>query len=194
LRATGYADLVMSAIISLLRGINLGGHRKIKMDELRILYETLGLEEPKTFIQSGNVVFRSKERNLTRLAKRIEEAIERKFGFRADVILRTASEMKEVVRKNPFAKRRDIVPSKLLVTFLANNLPTEVQEKLGKIEADPEEVRTERCEIYIYFPDGMGRSKLTPVIGRILQNTGTGRNWNTVIKLLEMAEKLEAAE
>jgi uncharacterized protein (DUF1697 family) len=194
LRATGYADLVMSAIISLLRGINLGGHRKIKMDELRILYETLGLEEPKTFIQSGNVVFRSKERNLTRLAKRIEEAIERKFGFRADVILRTASEMKEVVRKNPFAKRRDIVPSKLLVTFLANNLPTEVQEKLGKIEADPEEVRTERREIYIYFPDGMGRSKLTPVIGRILQNTGTGRNWNTVIKLLEMAKSLEAAE
>jgi len=184
----------MSAIISLLRGVNLGPHRKINMNDLRIVYETLGLEEPKTFINSGNVVFRSKERNLARLAKLIEDAIERKFGFRADVILRTTSEMKEVVSKNPFAKRREIEPSKLLVTFFTESLSAEVQDKLRKIAADPEEVRVASRELYIYFPDGQGRSKLTPVLGRILKNTGTGRNWNSVLKLLEIAASLEASE
>jgi uncharacterized protein (DUF1697 family) len=190
----GYADLVMPAIISMLRGVNLGGHHKISMEELRLVYETLGLEEPKTFIQSGNVVFRSKDQNLPRLAKRIEDAIERKFGFRAEVIQRTASEMKEVIRKNPFSKRRDIEPGKLLVMFFSDNFSAEVQAKLVKIETNPEEVRVAGRELYIYFPDGQGRSKLTPVLGRILKNTGTGRNWNTVTKLLAMAESLETSK
>ena|SRR5436190_5852711 len=181
----------MPAIVSMLRGVNLAGHHKIKMDELRILCETLGLEEPKTFIQSGNVVFGSEEQNLSRLAKRMEDAIERKLGFRPEVILRTASEIREVIRKNPFAKRRGIEPGKLLVMFLATNLSDEIQEKLQKIETNPEEIRVAARELYIYFPDGQGRSKLTPVLGRILKNTGTGRNWNTVMKLLAMAESLE---
>src|SRR5262249_44047960 len=185
---------VMTAIIAMLRGVNLGGHNKINMGELRIVCESLGLEEPKTFINSGNVVFRSKDRNLTGLAKRIEDAIERKFGFHSDVILRTASEMRDVIRKNPFAKRPGIEPSKLLVTFFADNLSAGVQEKLAKIEADREEVRIAGRELYIYFPDGQGRSKLTPVLGRILKNTGTGRNWNTVMKLLAMAETLEPSK
>jgi uncharacterized protein (DUF1697 family) len=166
----------MPAIISMLRGVNLGGHHKISMEELRLVYETLGLEEPKTFIQSGNVVFRSKDQNLPRLAKRIEDAIERKFGFRAEVIQRTASEMKE------------------LVMFFSDNFSAEVQAKLVKIETNPEEVRVAGRELYIYFPDGQGRSKLTPVLGRILKNTGTGRNWNTVTKLLAMAESLETSK
>jgi len=183
----------MAAIISMLRGVNLGGHHKVNMEELRLLYEGLGLEEPKTFIQSGNVVFGSKERNLARLAKQIEDAIERKLGFHSDVILRTASEMREVIRKNPFAKLRGIEPSKLLVMFLAAQPDPETREKLEKIEANPEEVRLEGRDVYIYFPDGQGRSKLTPVLGRILKNTGTGRNWNTVAKLLAMAESRETA-
>ena len=181
----------MAAIVSLLRGVNLGPRNKINMNELRIVYETLGLEAPKTFINSGNVIFRSKEQNLSRLAKRIEEAIERKFGFHSEVILRTDLELRQIIRQNPFAKRRDIEPGKLLVMFLATNLPAEIQEKVEKIESHPEEIRIGARELYIYFPDGQGRSKLTPVLGRILKNTGTGRNWNTVTKLLEMAEKLE---
>jgi len=184
----------MSTIISMLRGVNLGGHNKINMGELRIVCETLGLEEPKTFINSGNVVFRSKEKDLTRLGKRIEDAIERKFGFHSDVILRTASEMRDVIRKNPFAKRRGIEPSKLLVMFLAAHPEPETRERLEKIEAHPEVVRLEGRDLYIYFPDGQGRSKLTPALGRILKNTGTGRNWNTVTKLLAMAESLEKSK
>ena len=184
----------MTAIISLLRGVNVGGHSKIKMDELRAVYESLGLEEPKTFIQSGNVVFRSKERNLTKLAERIEDAIESKFNLRPDVILRTAPEIRETVRKNPFAKRRGIEPGKLLVLFLASDPSSEIQEKLQTIKGHPEELRLQGRDLYIYFPDGQGRSKLTPVLGRILKNTGTGRNWNTVTKLLEMAEELEASK
>jgi uncharacterized protein (DUF1697 family) len=185
---------VMAAIISMLRGVNLGGHNKINMGELRIVCESLGLEEPKTFINSGNVVFRSKERDLKKLAKRTEDAIERKFGFRPEVILRTASEMKEVIRKNPFDKRRDVEPAKLLVMFFSTDLSPETREKLGKIEGHPEEVRIAGRELYIYFPEGQGRSRLTPVLGRILKNTGTGRNWNTVIKLLAMAESLEGSK
>jgi len=111
----------MAVLISMLRGVNLASHRRIKMDALRLLYESLRLRDPQTYVQSGNVVFRTEERDLARLANRIENEIERKFGFRADVILRTTSEMRDVIARNPFAKRRGIEPSKLLVTFLASD-------------------------------------------------------------------------
>ena len=84
----------MAAIISLLRGVNVGGHNKIKMEELRALYESLELREPQTYVQSGNVVFSSKERNLATLAGKIEDAIEKKCGFCPEVVLRTVSEMR----------------------------------------------------------------------------------------------------
>ncbi len=178
----------MPAIISLLRGVNVGGHHKIKMDELRALYESLGLRDPQTYVQSGNVVCESKERNLAALAGKIETAIEKKFGFRPDVVLRTASEMRDVVTRNPFAKRKDTNPSKLIVFFLTRD-PGEFA-----ITTEREEVHFRGRELYIYFPDGMGRSKLVPVLSRALKNTGTARNWNTVTKLLAMAEALEAAQ
>ena len=164
------------------------------MEDLRLLYESLGLEKPKTLINSGNVVFRSKETNVAKLAKRIEDAIEKKFGFHSDVLLRTAAELRKTVQKNPFRKRDDIDPGKLLVTFLPSDPFPEIREKLAKLEGYPEELRLESRELYIYFPNGQGRSKLTPVLGRILKDSGTGRNWNTVTKLLEMAEELEAAD
>ena len=183
----------MPAIISLLRGVNVGGHNKIKMDELRTVYESLGLRDPQTYVQSGNLVFHSKVRDLVLLARRIEDAIETKFGFRPDVVLRTTSEMREVVAKNPFAKRRGLDPSKLAVTFLAEDPAAAVREAVLVIKADPEELHLRGRELYIYFPDGMGRSKLVPALSRALKNSGTARNWNTVTKLLAMAEALEAA-
>src|SRR2546427_789062 len=106
------------AVISMLRGVNLGS-RRIKMDALRDLYESLGLKDPQTYVASGNVVFQTKERDLARLTARIEAAIEKTFGFSSDVLLRTAPEMKDVIARNPFAKRRDINPGKLLAVFLA---------------------------------------------------------------------------
>src|SRR5207249_12242038 len=95
----------MTVIISMLRGVNVGGHNKIKMDALRALYESLKLRDAQTYVQSGNVIFRSDERDIARIAKRIEAGIERTFVFRPAVILRTAAEMREVIARSPFAKQ-----------------------------------------------------------------------------------------
>lgn len=182
----------MAVLVSMLRGINVGGHNKVNMGELRSLYESLGLQDAQTYVQSGNVVFRTKERNLAALAKRIEEGIERRFGFRVDVIVRTASELRDVIARNPFAKRRAVDPGKLLVTFLANHPSAQARDQVLKINIYPEELHIDGREVYIYFPDGMGRSKLSwPTIGKKLGTTGTGRNWNSVTTLLEIAEQLE---
>jgi uncharacterized protein (DUF1697 family) len=185
----------MAVVVSLLRGVNVGGHNKIKMEALRALYESLELQDPHTYVQSGNVVFKTAQRNLVLLAKRIEDGIEKGFGFRPAVIVRTPSELRDVITKNPFAKRHGIDPSKLLVTFLARDPGPEARDKVLQIKADPEELRFCGREFYIYFPNGMGRAKLPwAAIEKTLKTPGTGRNWNTVTKLLEIAERLEAAQ
>jgi len=184
----------MAVLVSMLRGVNVGGHNKVGMSELRVLYESLGLQEPQTYVQSGNVVFRSKERKAAAVAKQIEDAIEQRFGFRCDVIVRTPAELKDVIAGNPFAKRRSIDPGKLLVTFLANQPAAEARDQVLKMKTDPEELHIDGREVFIYFPNGMGRSKLSwPAIGKKLGTTGTGRNLNSVIKLLEIAERLAEA-
>ena len=182
----------MSVVISLLRGINVGGNRKIKMDALRDLYVSLDLRDVQTHVQSGNVVFRTKERNLARLTKRIEDAIEQTFGFHSNVIVRTRAELSDVIVRNPFAKRRGIEPAKLLVTFLGAVPAAEALQKLRGIKADPEELYFDGRELYIYFPNGAGRSKLPwASVEKLLNVPGTARNWNSVVKILEIADKLE---
>ncbi len=162
----------MPVLISMLRAVNLPNHNKIKMETLRTLYSSLKFDNPQTYLQSGNVIFKTGERKLDVVAKRIQSGIEKKFACRTDIILRTTAALRGVVAKNPFAKRSNIEPSKLLVAFLAG---------------DPR-------ELYIYFPDGVGKSKLPwPRIYKILNTPGTGRNWNSVTKMLEMAEDLEAS-
>ena len=184
----------MTVIICMLRGVNVGGHNMIKMDALRALHESLGLLDAQTYIQSGNVVFRTTGRDLASLAKKIGDAIEKSFGFRPGVILRTPSELREVIARNPFAARTGIDPRKLLVTFLLDDPGTDARKKALSIKTDPEELRIVSREVYVYYPDGMGRSKLpAALIEKTLRTPGTGRNWNTVTTLLEMAEKLEAS-
>src|SRR5271157_957874 len=185
-------ESAMTVIISMLRGVNVGGHNKIKMDALRDLFESLGLRDAQTYVQSGNVVFRTDAKNIAPLAKRVEDAIELKFGFRPGVILRSTAELRDVIARNPFAKRRGIDASKLLVTFLAAAPSPEARDEILRIKTSPEEVRIDDRELYVYFPDGMGRSKVWPAIEKALKKSGTGRNWNTVTKLLEIAERLEA--
>jgi uncharacterized protein (DUF1697 family) len=185
----------MAVVISMLRAVNVGGHNKIKMDALRALYVSLKLRDPQTYVQSGNVVFRTAERDLLLLSKRIQSAIARKFGCNPDVILRTISELRDVVARNPFAKRRGVEPNKLLVSFLAADPGSEAREKVLQLKTDPEELRIDGRELYIYFPNGMGRPKLSwAALDKALKTPGTGRNWNSVTKLLEMAEQMEAAE
>lgn len=182
----------MAVMICMLRGVNLAGKRKIKMEALRALYESLELRDAKTLLQSGNVVFRTERRDLVALAKNIESAIERKFGFHSDVILRTSSELRDAIAKNPFAKRAGIDASRLLVSFLVSEPEAEARGNVMRIKAEPEELRIDGREVYIYFPNGMARPKLSmTLVERTLKTSWTGRNWNTVRKLLEMAEGLE---
>src|ERR1039457_2981503 len=105
----------MTAMICLLRGVNVGGHNQIKMDALRALCESLKLCNAQTYIQSGNAVFQTKERDAAKLAAQIESAVEKKHGFRPDVVLRSSSEMRDVIARNPFSKRKGIEPNKLAV-------------------------------------------------------------------------------
>ena len=181
----------MTAIIGMLRGVNVGPHNRISMEALRALCGSLDLEGAETYVQSGNVVFRSKERNLSALAKRFEDALEKKFGFRAPLVLRTAAEMRTVIRNNPFAARKEIEPGKFHVIFLTEELSPEARKQLEAAKVGPEEIKAHAREVFVYYPNGMGRSKLPPVMERILKKAGTARNWNSVTNLLEMADKLE---
>jgi uncharacterized protein (DUF1697 family) len=182
----------MPVMIALLRGINLAGRNRVKMDELRKLCELHKLHNVQTHIQSGNIVFRTEDKDVARLAKRLEEAIKRKFGFHADVVVRSLSELKQILARSPFASRNGLEPGKLIVTFLACDLAKEKCDRILGIKAGREEVKLGKRELYIYYPDGMGKSKLVPALDRVLEKTGTARNWNTVTKLLEMAEAMEA--
>jgi uncharacterized protein (DUF1697 family) len=185
----------MPVIICMLRGVNVGGHNLIKMDALKVLCVSLKLKDPHTYVQSGNVIFKTDEKDVAKLAKRIQDTIDKNFGFRPEVILRTAADFRDVIKRNPFAKRNGIEPSKLLVTFLAAGPGKEAREQALDINTDPEELHIIGREAYIYFLNGQGRSKLPwPKIERALQTSGTGRNWNSVTKMLEIAEKLEASQ
>ena len=178
----------MPVLISMLRGVNVGGHHKVKMDELRALYESLGFEDVQTYINSGNVLFRTAARDLVRLRQRIEDAIERACGFRPDVILRTPSDLEGVLARNPFAARPGMDPGKLAIHFLAADPSAAALEQVRAIDADPEELHIDGRELYIYFTNGMARPTLSlPKVEKALRTSGTSRNWNTVRKLLEMA-------
>jgi uncharacterized protein (DUF1697 family) len=160
------------------------------MEALRALCESLGLEGPRTLIQSGNIVFRTNQRDLRRIAARLEQAIERGHGFRPAVVLRTLAEMRDVAARNPFGARTDLDPARLVVTFLADRPEAPARRKVLAMKTDPEELRLDGREMFIYFPLGMGRSKLpVPQIEKTLGTPGTARNWNTVRKLLDMAEE-----
>ena len=183
----------MPVLICLLRGVNLGGYNKIKMDALRAICTSLKCESPQTLLQSGNVVFRTGNKNPPRLAKLLGTAIENKLGFRREVLLRTVPELREVITRNPFAKRSGIEPSKLLVTFLGSELDAPAKEALPAMDIAPEEIHALGRELYIYFPNGQARPKLSwSRTEKIIGPAFTSRNWNTVTKLLQLGEELEA--
>ena len=178
----------------MLRAVNVGGHGKIKMDALRALYSPLKFESPQSYLQSGNVIFKTSERNLDAVAKRLHSAIEKKFSCSTDVILRTTDDFRTIIKRNPFAKRADVEPGKLVVIFLAADPGNEARKAVLDQKFSPEELHATGRELYIYFPNGQGKSKLPfPRIYKLLQTPGTGRNWNSVTNMLEMAEKLESA-
>ena len=148
-----------------------------------------------TYIQSGNLVFREDSGDPRTVARKLEDGIEAKFGFRPAVIVRTTPEMRKVIAKNPFAGRSGIEPSRLLVLFMASAPTRQALEQVLALPCEPEELRSQGRELYIYYPNGMARPKIPMArIEKLLASSSTGRNWNTVNKLMAMAEVLEGSD
>jgi len=178
--------------ICLIRGVNVGGNKLLKMDALRTLCEAIGVTGAKTYLQSGNVVFRSSlDRSV--LAKRIEDGIRKATGFEAKVILRTASEMRAVIAANPFTTGPQPDPRAFLVAFLGGEIGKDARTLLSRLKIDSEELHFGSHELYLYLPDGIAGSKLSNALTeKKLGVNVTARNWNTVSALLEMAEELSS--
>ena len=180
----------MTACVSLFRGINVGGNHQVNMAALKALHESLGLQNVVTYIQSGNVVFHSAEADNTQLQRQIEARSESQFGFHSDVIVRTVDEFNQIVARNPFQDQQNKESNRLVVMFLAARPEGGAQDALRKAYDGPEEIFIIGQEMYIYYPDGMGRSKLSgSFIERKLKTVGTARNWNTVLRLQELLQQ-----
>jgi uncharacterized protein (DUF1697 family) len=179
----------MPVYVSLLRGINVGGHKKIKMDRLRASLEALGLEQVKTYIQSGNIILKSAKLSTDALSRKIEAIILSDFGHSVSVISRTASEIEQVVALNPFLKPPGIDPEKLHVTFLSAAPAPATLKQLEAFNAAPDQVLWAGKELYFYLPNGTAQSILMKKpIDRILGVVTTTRNWRTVHTLRQMCE------
>jgi uncharacterized protein (DUF1697 family) len=178
----------MPLYIAMLRGINVGGQKIVKMEELRTSFESLGFKRIRTYVQSGNVIFDTSKAPSTKLSERIGEKISTDFGFSIPVVLRTSDEMKKIVHDNPFLKDTKTDRSKLHVTFLSQLPTTANNGKLAGLDAGADQFRVRGLEIYLYCPNGYGRSKLSNnVIEKLLGVEATTRNWKTVNRLFEMS-------
>ena len=178
----------MAVYIALLRGINVSGHKIIKMESLRASLTALGLAEVRTYVQSGNVIFNAPDQGLEGLARKLEQNIRETFGFDVPVFLITAKRLEEVIRQNPLARMPGIDPSKLHVTFLSGNPPKAAGELLGPLAVGAERLEVVGREVYLYCPNGYGDTKLSnTAIEKKLSVGATTRNWKTVNTLLEMA-------
>jgi uncharacterized protein (DUF1697 family) len=168
----------MTVYIALLRGINVGGSGLLAMKDLVALCGKCGFAKARTYIQSGNVVFESdlKEEGVRQA---LEKALAAKMGKPVDVMVRRAAEMRAVLEANPFP---DTEPNKKMVVFLTGKAPVEALR--GVTGPAGEQVRAGKREVYVYYPEGQGRSKLKLP----LKVAGTARNINTVAKLVAMAE------
>jgi len=182
----------MAVCIALLRGINIGPHKRIEMEKLRRSCEGLGFKSIKTYIQSGNLVCQAGKLSADAAARRIEAQIEKDFGFSAAVIARTTGEIKRIVDRNPLLQEPGIDIAKLHVVFLPGSLSFESIKKLESIVLAPDKVRHRGKEIYFYFPNGVSGSSIWKHnLDRVLGISGTMRNWKTVNTLHQMAGECE---
>ena len=180
----------MPVYISLLRGINVGANKRMKMEKLRASCQALRFEQIASYIQSGNLVLKGAKLSPAAVSRKIEKQIESDFGFHADVITRTSDELRKIIRLNPLLKDTDVDQSKLHVVFLSDMPSAESRRKLQSLTLAPDRVWVSGQEIYFYFPNGVSGSSLWKHnLDRVIGVTGTMRNWNTVNKLTEMADK-----
>jgi len=177
--------------IALLRGINVSGHKKIKMPELKTMFETLGFTNVRTYIQSGNVVFESETPE--ELESKISAKIQEIFGFEVSVICRTKVETKQVVKRNPYAEMLGFEAEKLYVTFLQNPPSEEKMEALKALSFEPEMYSVSGKEIFVYCFNGYSKTKLeNSLFERKLKVISSTRNWRTINKLIEMSQPATA--
>lgn len=179
----------MQTFISILRGINVSGQKKILMADLKALYEDLKFKEVITYIQSGNVIFKSNVKlSDTELAKKIEQAIYQKCDFEVPVIIRNANEWGNIISTNPFLKEKNINVEKLHVTFLSE-IPNKTSLKsIHQFDFSPDRFIILEKEIFLYIPERYGETKLSnKFFENKLKVTATTRNWKTVKKLFQMS-------
>lgn len=165
----------MALSVAFIRGINVGGNKPLPMAVLKSACESAGLSDVRTLLQSGNVIFNTTHRNPAAL-------IEKALDMDVTVIVRTIDELRKIIDKNPFEHEAKNDPGRLVVMFLERE-PSATLESPGREVIEPS-----GRELFIYYPDGQGRTKLTNAfIEKKLGMRGTARNWNTVTKLLAMA-------
>jgi uncharacterized protein (DUF1697 family) len=172
--------------VALLRGINVGGKKKVPMKELRSLFEGLGHSDVRTYVQSGNVIFSSPSSARARVVNEIERAVSRTFGIDTSVLIRAQRELARIAEANPFPDEK---PTYVHVAFLADRPSAKAVSSLDPDHSPPDEFVVKGREIYLRFPKGSGRSKLTiDYFERKLGTRATARNWNTVLKVLSLME------
>ncbi|HXC56459.1 MAG TPA: DUF1697 domain-containing protein [Rhizomicrobium sp.] len=178
----------MSLQVALLRAVNVGGTGLVLMADLRATAQKAGLKQVRSLLQSGNLVFDAGAKAPAAVERLLETACSKTFGLKTEVYVRSSADFGTLVAGNPFVREAANQPSRLHVIFLRAAPPPEAFQALQASVKGPEIVRPGGRHAYVYYPDGMGTSKLTlAVIARHLGMPGTARNWNTVLKLAALA-------
>lgn len=173
--------------IALLRGINVSGKNIIKMEVLKSLFEQIGFKNVQTYIQSGNIVFSYKKEVLEKLRKKIQESIHKEFGYDVHVAICTAESFVEMVKANPFLKRRDVSEEKLYYTFVSETPVAKSVTHLQSLATEGEEIAIGTNILYLYVPGQYGKTKLSnSFIENKLKLSATTRNLKTCRQLLSM--------
>lgn len=178
----------MTTHVALLRAINVGGRNRVSMSDLRALLTDVGVANVRTLLQTGNVVFEGAGRSPAELESLLERAASDRLGLDTAFLVRTAREWQELVAANPFSAEAESDPAHLVVMPLKNAPAADRLAELETAIVGREVVRARGRELYLVYPDGIGRSKLTiALIERKLATRGTARNWNTAVKLATLA-------
>lgn len=178
----------MQTYIALFRGINVGGRNILPMKDLVTRLEVLGCQDVRTYIQSGNAVFRHDEKDASRLATVIGEAVQERHEFKPRVLLLTSDQLEHAVASNPFPEAESD-PSRLHVLFLAEVPKNPNFDTIERLRAENERLDLRSDIVYLHAPDGIGRSKLAASLEKAVGVTATGRNWRSVAKILELARQ-----
>jgi len=179
----------MKTYIALLRGINVSGQKKIKMADLKLSLETLSFSDVVTYIQSGNIVFKTDEQSISKIENKIHEKILKDFGFEVRVLVKTPKELKHTLANNPFEKDLKYEPKLFAVVFLKEKPKSENIVKLATYDYSPEEYVLDDKIIYYYAANGAGNAKMNNnFFENKLKVQATSRNWRTTHKLVELSQ------